>query len=456
MFEIQEILEVCKGKLFCGEFSGKVKGISIDSRTIKKGDLFIAIKGATYDGHDFINQAVKKGACVILVSKKVKTKRKNIVLISVKDTVSSLADLARYWREKLNPVVIAVTGTNGKTTTKDLIYAVLKQQIPSIKSELTQNNHIGVPLNLLKIKAKHRVAVVELGTNHPKEIAYLSSITKPDIAIVTNIGPAHLENFHTLKEVLKEKFSLFRHAKENSICIVNSDDLLISKTLGTKPFFGKSIIFTFSKNRKSDFKVSHIQRKNNGLSFKVGKNKLFLDTPAEHNIYNALIAIACGRILGIDYNKIRKALKGFIFPRGRFNILKAGKVRLIDDTYNANPVSVENALDVFSNMSCQGKRVFVFADMLELGSKEQFFHSLIGKKIAQLPIDILVCIGKRAKISALAALNEGIDKSRVFICNNHKKAIKVINRLICPRDLILLKGSRKMRLEQLVKYIKKP
>ncbi len=455
MFEIKKIIKTSRGKLLQGEKSVTVRGVSINSRTVKKGDLFIAIKGANYDGHDFISEAIKKGACSVLVSKKIKSVKNNIPVVLVRDTVISLGLLAQYWRKEVNPIVIAVTGSNGKTTTKDLIHAVLRQKLPVLKNELTQNNNIGLPLNLLKLKRKHKVAVLELGTNHPGEIAYLSKIANPDIGIITNIGYAHLANLNNLNTVLKEKVSLFNHLREKSICILNRDDSMLNKAVASKPFYKKGIVITCGIKRNSDFKASSIRIVKEGISFKVGKNVFFLKTPAEHNIYNALIAIACGRILGVEITKVKKGLKGFVFPKGRFNVLKFNNIRLIDDTYNANPVSVKNALDVFSCMKCQGKRIFVFGDMLELGKKEAFFHSLIGKKITQLPIDIFVCIGKMAGLSGLQAIKEGIDKNRVFIFNKQSKAKKTIKKMICQKDLVLFKGSRKMGLEKIIEYIKK-
>ena len=457
MFKISELIKVTSGRLVHRLRTKSVRGVSIDSRSIKKGELFIAIKGNNFDGHDFIAQAIKKGASCIIYQSGLRTKdlrpSKKVTYIKVSDTVKALGDIAKFHRRKFNIPVIAITGSNGKTTAKEMLAWVLAKKFKVLKNEGTQNNHIGVPLTLLGLHPAHDLAVLELGTNHFGEIAYLAKICQPNIGIITNIAESHLENFGGLEGVLQEKYSLARYLEKPRILIINSDDVLLAKkTSGLK---NRPWVLGFALKEETDFHASGLQGAAGKIKFSVNKdNRFILRTAAGHNIYNALAVIAAGRILGLSYADIALRLLKFNFPKGRMQLLRFKNIQLFDDTYNSNPSSLRQALDTLANYRTPGRRILVMGDMLELGSAEEEFHRQAGRHAAQI-CDILVTVGKLAKNAAQAARESGIAAQNIFTCNSALDAGEVLAHrvLILPQDIILVKGSRAMRMEDAFKSL---
>jgi len=455
MFSLEEILEVLDGKIIQGQINSKIKGISIDSRTIKAGELFIAIKGKTFDGHDFVNEAIRKKSIGAIVSKIRKGRYpKKYNLIYVKDTNKTLGPIAKLHRSKFHIPIIAITGSCGKTTVKDMISAVLKTKYNVLKTKGNENNQIGTALTLLKLNKRHRVAVLEFGTNHFGEIRYLSEITQPTLGIFTNIGPAHLESFNNLSAIFREKFNLAKYLiTTDGKLIYNNDDRFLRKIRFKK---GNSKIYTFGKLEKSDFMVASVNISQSGMQFIINdKFKIKLPTLVEHNIYNALAAITCGRIFNISFRAIKDTLSRFKFPLMRMNIERIKKVCIIDDTYSSNPLSLENALKTVSSYESIGRKILVLADMLELGRISQRTHFALGKKIAKRDIDILITVGRLSHFFSKGVKSITNTKIKTWDFISRRKAIDKLLNLVKPYDIILVKGSRSMQMEEVADALRK-
>jgi len=460
MFKVTELVKAAKGRLTSGKGNIEVKGISIDSRTLKPGECFIAVKGDNFDGHDFVRQAIKKGASCIIKDKR-PTSYPSASLgtsqlpatsfIEVKDTIIALGDIARFWRNKFNIPVIAVTGSNGKTTTKEMIAWVLSAKFKVLKNEGTKNNHIGLPMALLNLNSTHEIAVLEIGTNHFGEVANLARICSPDIGVITNIGPSHLEYFHNLEGVLREKYSLFDNLKIPHIGILNADDPLLRKKILSRR--KNSFIVSFGIDQPADFSARCIKRLGSKIGFSLdNKYKFTLATPGYYNAYNALAAIAAGRIFGIGHGDIAGRLKQFKFPYGRLNLLNLRKTTFIDDTYNANPASLIQALDVLVNFKVKGRKIFVMGDMMELGAGKEKFHLQAAGKIARA-CDCLITVGKLSQLAAQAARQQGLSTNNIFNCRNSGEARRILFDKLSPgpQDIVLVKGSRAMKMEEVLK-----
>lgn len=455
MFSVAELLEASSGKLISGKKNLRVKAVSIDSRTVSPGDCFVAIKGERFDGHNFIDKAIKKGASVIVVesqSLKASKPQRNVTVIRVKDTTKALGDIAGFHRRKFDIPVICVTGSNGKTTTKDMIAWVLSASGKVLKNEGTKNNHIGLPMTLLKIDGSYDFCVLEAGTNHPGEISYLGRIARPNVAVITNIGPSHLKHFNNLGNVLKEKYSLLKLLSRPCIALLNTDDKLLRKK--SLQHEKNNIVIGFGLNEGADFRASNLEAKDARVSFAVnGGHKITLRTLGRFNITNALSSIAIGRIFGMDYRQISRRLSSFNFPKSRLNFIELSGLRFIDDTYNSNPLSLMHALEALKNYETSGRKVLVMGDMLELGSNEKFFHALVGEAVAKI-CDCLVAVGKLSSFTAEAAKRCGLDPRFIFRCPDSTKARKLLFKKVNPnkKDIVLVKGSRMMRMEEVFKF----
>lgn len=455
MFSVAELLKASSGKLISGKSNLRADAVSIDSRTIGIGECFVAVKGEKFDGHDFIDNALNKGASVLIINQSRKHKVKvpeQVAVIAVKDTTKALGDIAGFHRNKFNIPVVCVTGSNGKTTTKDMIAWVLSASGKVLKSEGTKNNHIGLPMTLLKINGSYDYCVLEAGTNHPGEISYLGRIARPNIAVITNIGPSHLKHFSNLENVLKEKYSLLKQLIRPRIALLNTDNSLLEKR--SLRHEKNNIVIGFGVNEGADFRASDLKTKGTRVSFAVnGKHKIALTTLGRFNITNALSSIAIGRIFGMDYRLISRRLSSFNFPKSRLNFIELSGLRFIDDTYNSNPLSLMHALEALKNYETSGRKVLVMGDMLELGSNEKFFHALLGEAVAKT-CDCLVAVGKLSGFTAEAAKRCGLDPRFIFRCPDSTKARKLLFKKVNPdkKDVILVKGSRMMRMEEVFKF----
>ncbi|MDD5730189.1 MAG: UDP-N-acetylmuramoyl-tripeptide--D-alanyl-D-alanine ligase [Candidatus Omnitrophica bacterium] len=459
MFEKNELLKAAHGKIIYPGRQAGIKAISTDSRTIKPGEAFAAIRGDNFNGHDFIPQAVKNGASCLIIESAFKgklaavkgLKEKNVAVLEVKDTIKALGAIANYQRNKFSIPMVGVTGSNGKTTCKDMIAWLLSARYNVLKNEGTKNNHIGLPMALLGLDSRHEIAVLEIGTNHFKEVSCLTEICRPNIGVITNIGPSHLEHFKDLNGVLKEKYSLLEDLASPGIGLLNSDDPLLRKKINRntkKPF-----VLSFGANGESDFRASRIEHNGDAVNFLINKKyKFTLRTLGYYNVYNALAAVAVGRIFGMGYKEIALRLSTFSFPQGRLQFKIIERIKFIDDTYNSNPLSLKQALSALDKCGAEGRKIFVMGDMLELGKQKEGYHGCAGKEASKV-CDVLITVGKLSRLAAESAKANGFDVNKIFACDSTQEAKEILFNAVSPKeeDVILVKGSRSMRMEEILK-----
>jgi len=435
-----------------GDARASVRGVSIDSRSVRKGDLFIAIKGDTFDGHDFVRGVVGKGIRVVIVAKPIAVKNKNAAVIRVADTVRALGHLARFHRMRFKIPVIAVTGSAGKTTTKEMIAAVLRRQYTVLKNEGTQNNHIGVPMTLLKLKESHQAAVLECATNQPGDIPWLAQMVRPDIAVFTNVGGSHLEGLKDTHGVLREKWQMTSFMPRRAKVVINADDPLLAAHCAREK---KLNVITYAVGAKARFQAKDIGVvRGCRLRLVLEGKTIELRSCGRNNAYNALAAFACGRLLGVVPRAAAKALSAFCFPKGRQEFIRLGKGWLIDDSYNANPVSMAGAIETLSVLKGQGKKILVAADMLELGTKSAAYHRSAGKMAARSGVDVIITVGRLSRNMARGAVAARPDMP-VFSYDDVHGAWTKLREILANGDAVLVKGSRRMKMEEIVRSLLK-
>lgn len=450
---VSDILDKCNGKLLIGNKDLILNNFSKDTRTINNGDVYIGIKGENFDGNLFIEEAFKKGAscCIVEHLKDIDlSKYKNKTIVQVKDSIKCLQTLATYKRSLYNIPVIAITGSVGKTSTKDIIYEVVNKKYKTLKPEGNLNNHIGLPLTILKLK-DHEALVVEMGMNHFKEISLLTKIAKPTIAIITNIGTAHIGNLGSRENILKAKLEITEQLDKNNFLIINNDNDLLHKE--AKKLSQKYKLITIGIDNKSTYNANNIEDNIFSSTFLVNDDKLTINVGSKAFIYNSLIAYSIGKILNIETSKIIKAISKFKLSPHRLErkISKTG-ITIIDDTYNANQDSMINALSLLSKINNK-RRVAILADILELGKYSKEIHENIGKTITPNTLDILITIGKNAKYIKELALKNNFNKNNIYSFENYIECQKALPSILSPKDIVLLKGSHGMNLTEIVNVI---
>jgi len=422
-----------------------IKGISIDSRTTKKGDLFIALEGRRFDGHSFVKEALKRGAQAALVSKRIPALKEEISVIKVKDTLKALGDIASYYRSKYNVKVVGVTGSNGKTTTKEMICYLLSHKFRVIASFASFNNFVGVPLTIFKIKEDTQILIQEMETNIIGGIKRLSKIVKPIVGVVTNIGPTHLESLRTVYGVFREKAELLKSLPSEGISVINKDDeyfFKLKKSSATK------CIITFGVKKKADFRAKNIEFKRNHFYFDVEGVRFVLPTVFYKNIYNAIAAIGVSvGIFGLSLKKSAELFKNFKFLPLRSEVIRIKDIYIINDCFNANPVSVKEALISFGVIKSKNK-IAILGDMSELGKDSVRFHYEIGRFVSRFNFKALVCVGNNAYYIGRGA-EEGGAGFKIAYCKTIDEAVKFLISVLRRRSFLLIKGSRAMGLERL-------
>lgn len=433
----------------------EIKGVSIDSRTIQEGELFVAIKGDRFDGHDFVPAVLQKGAWGALVERSMLETRyaslgglKNV--LPVEDTLYALQEMAYMHRRKFSFPVVGITGSNGKTTTKEMIASILKQKGPVLKNEGNLNNHIGVPLTLLKLNGDHTAAAVEMGMSALGEIDTLARLVGPDVAVITNIGPAHLEFLGTLDTVAQAKSELLDHLKPGGTAVLNADDQYFEML--KKRSSGR--VLSFGIDREADVRATGIRQSRDSADFTLeasgAKAQIHLRAVGKHNIYNALAAAAAALATGAPVDAVKKGLDDFM-PAGMRSELREVEGRtVLVDCYNANPASMEAALGALMSLRAGGQAIAVLGDMLELGSASVEAHRAVGAAAARLGADLVITVGPQGKHLTEGAVDAGMAKDRALIAGSHAEAAALLKKHSRPGDAVLIKGSRGMKMEKVL------
>lgn len=431
-------------------------GVSKDTRDIHAGDLYVALKGERFDGHQFVEQAITTGAVAVLVSE---TQAVDVAQVEVEDTRLALGQLAAYWREKFTGKLIGITGSNGKTSVKEMCNKIIGDHVGlsavlSTKGNL--NNDIGLPMMLLELKQQHQFAVIEMGANHLGEIDYLTAIAKPDVAIVNNVGPAHLEGFGSLENIAKAKAEIYNGLTERGVAIINMDDVF-------SPFWKKHCETAHPDNRVIGFSMrddtADVYAKLiandrylivSKIKEEVEQAELSLRVPGAHNVMNALAAIGATLSVGISLQAIVSSLSSFENIQGRLTARRSSRgYRVIDDTYNANPLSVAAAIDVLANMQNDhvDKTVLVLGDMAELGGDAKKLHAQIGLKAKEAGIQALYATGDLSVNTVNAFGSKG------FHFKNKEELITTLQKDLIGNEVVLVKGSRSAAMEEVVERI---
>ncbi len=448
---VKDIINVTKGKLIYGNENEICENFSRNTKEVKQGDIYIGFKGEIYDGGVFYEEAFSNGAkgCIINEIEGLKLKKvENKFIIQVEDTVKAIGQIARYKREKYNIPVIAVTGSVGKTSTKDIIASVVSQKYKTLKTQANLNNHIGMPLTILSLK-DHEALVVEMGMNHFGELSYLTNIAKPTIAVITNVGTAHIGNLGSRENILKAKLEILEGLPKDGVVIINNDnDLLHKWQLENK----KYNVITYGINNNSKYVAKEIKYTTTGSEYQLnGKESIKVPVGGEAFVYNSLAAISVGELLNIPIEKIQVGIKNFELTKMRLDVQKSSKgYTIINDCYNANYDSMKSAIE-YLNSSKGNRKIAVLGDMLELGEFSQELHKKVGEEVAKNKIDILITVGKEANNIAETAKKNGINTTYMF--ENNQKAITKLKEILEPKDVVLVKASNSMNFKEIVSNI---
>ncbi len=441
--KLGELVEILKGS-FSGERSildGDYQGLSIDSRRECEGKVFVALKGQNFDAHDFVRDAVDRGAVFCVVERHV-----DVPHLLVDDTLRALQEIAKAWRLRVDPKVVGITGSSGKTTTKEMVRHALSHLVKCCANRGNENNLVGLPLNLANMPSDTEVFVAEMGTNAFGEIEALSRIVRPDVAAITTIGESHLEGLGDLEGVFREKMGIISSMSGGSLLFC-SESPFFEKAKALCSVRGVEVV---PLGRKGDF--GWFERVGfDAVRFVIDGKALTvrLKVLGEHNAYNALFALSAVSLLGFDWRDAAEALSTFSPAKGRFVVERLGDITLVDDTYNANPLSTKAALRFLSGL--EGRKIFVFGSMLELGEESRRLHSEIGSFAHECGIDILIAFGRDAKYAASAFSKSG---GQALVFERHEDIVDYLVSSLKSGDNILVKGSRGMRMEKVVEGIR--
>ena len=449
---LDEIVKATKGKLLLNN-NKEVEYISTSSKDIKENTLFIPIKGEKYDGHAFLEDAYNNGCRIFLIDKNHEFYKKDISLIEVNDTLLALGSLARFYLDKFNVDLIGVTGSVGKTSTRDIIYSVLNEKYKTLKNELNYNNEIGIPKTLFNLDYSYEKAVIEMGIDKKGDISYFKTIAPLKHAVISNIGLSHIANFKNQEGIFHAKMEIAKDFNKENTLIVNGDDNFL-KTLKDKKLPYNLLTYGFDEDN-TIYCVSY-EIVNGKINFKVNfKNKIYdytIPSIAKHNIYNAMSAILIGNLYNSTYEEIKKGLESVSFTEGRLTIINKKDITIINDCYNASLDSIKSALNVLSTFKT--RKVAILGDVLETGSYEEEIHKNIGKSIIG-NTDILILVGDSIKYTYDEVIKNDFNKDNIYVFNTYEDVIKNIDNIIKKGDTILLKASHGIKLSNVVEYLDK-
>ena len=450
MLKVKDVIEICNARLLNGNIDLVLSNFCNDTRNIKENDVYVGIKGENFDGNDFYLDAIKKGAKVCILEHEVNIPKEynDITILVVNDSIKCLQDLARYKISKFNGKVIAVTGSVGKTSTKDMIYSVVNQEYNTLRNIGNKNNHIGLPLTILS-HTNEEVMVLEMGMNNLGEIRLLTNIAKPDIAVITNVGTAHIGILGSRENILKAKLEILEGLKPNGKLIINNDnDLLHEYYLENKD----NNIVTIGINNNSNYMASNIEYIENGSKFNIDDNKIFVNVPSSPFVYNALVAYAVGIEMGISINNIKEGIETFTLSKNRLEI-KPNKngVIVINDAYNASYDSMKAALETLKNRQ-EKRKIAILGDMLELGEYSKDIHISLASEVINSNIDILVAVGNEMKNLVLELEEKNYDKEVYWFLKN-TDTHELLDDILRKDDVVLIKSSLGTNLLEVVNYL---
>ena len=450
---IFQIAEFASASVSGGDGNVSIDKISTDSRTLKRGELFVALRGENFDGHKFVEAAVKTGAAGAIVDLGWKGKvPDNFTVIRVEDTLQAYQTVAANYRKSLPIRVLAITGSNGKTSTKDFTAAVLGRRFRVTKTQGNFNNHVGLPRTMLEATSQDEVAVWEIGMNHPGEVAALAKIAAPDAALITNIGIAHIEFMGSREAIAAEKGALAEAIGPQGSIILNADDPF-SKNIATRTH--AKIIF--AGTTAGTIRAGEITQSAHGSDFTILEGahrcRAQLPVPGLHMVQNAMLAVAAGRLFGLSLEEAAAGLVAAPLAKARLQIRQINGVQFIDDSYNANPDSMKAALRTLVELDADGKRIAVLGEMRELGKESARGHREVGETAAELGVDQLIAIGDMGAAIAEAAQQAGLEKTAAV--GSISEAAEMLTEITAPGDLVLIKGSRTARTERVLEEFAK-
>jgi len=452
---LAQIAAFSGGKIEGGNRDATISRVSTDSRTLRGGDLFVPLRGENFDGHKFIQQAAERGAVGAMVEENWSgSAPENFALIRVADTLTGYQTLAANYRASLPLKIIAITGSNGKTSTKDFVAAVLGRKFRVTKTEGNFNNHVGLPQTMLAANRDDEIAVWEIGMNHPGEIAALAKLAAPDVAIITNVGVAHIEFMGTREAIAEEKGALAEAVTSSGSVILNADDAFteaIAKRTGAK--------IVLAGIESGTVRAVDITQSATGSEFTILEGahrcRAQLPVPGIHMVQNAMLAVAAGRVFGVSIEECAVGLASVPLTKARLQIKEIRGIQFIDDSYNANPDSMKAALRTLVELDSDGRRIAVLGEMGELGAESERGHRDVGEAAAALRIDELIAVGPTGATIARAAEEAGLKKS--VAVSSHEEAAELLEKNAAPGDLVLIKGSRSARMERVLEeFTKRP
>lgn len=452
-FTAGEIAVVVSGELIQGQPETAFTRVSTDTRQIKPGDLFVALIGERFDAHEFIGQAIAGGAAGLIVSRRAAAELWQGPVILVKNTLTALQELARYNRRSFAGLVIAVTGSNGKTTTKDMIFSVLEQKCPTLKTEGNFNNEIGLPLTMLQLDDSFGAAVLEMGMRGMGEIDLLAGLALPDGAVITNVGETHLERLGSVANIGKAKGEILEHVIPQGFAVLNGDDPLVRQQASRC----RGRVIYYGMGEDADIRATNIEVTAGKASYTAvtpaGSIEIRLPMPGRHNVLNSMAALGVGLQAGMTLSQIKTGLEETRLTAMRLEIIETGVATVINDSYNANPASAKAALQILADVGLGRRKVAIMGDMYELGSRTAQGHQEVGTAAAECKVDVLITVGKLAVEIALGASMTDEPPGEIISLNNNAEVKKYLEKIITTGDVVLVKGSRGVRLEEIVEYL---
>ena len=464
---IKDIIKTCNAELLCGNEEDTLTDIVKDTREIKKSDTYIGFKGEHNDGNLFYNTAIENGAKICILQKssvenkinleieEIKKKYNNVSIILVEDTIKALQEIAKFKRNMYNMPVVGITGSVGKTSTKDIIASVMSKKFNVLKTLGNYNNQIGLPITVLRLKDENAM-VVEMGMNMPNEIRPLSKIAKPSVAVITNVGTAHIGNLGSRENILKAKLEILDGLQKDGILVINNDNDMLHNWYMSNINTNFKVV-TFGMENKSDIMPYDIELSEEGSTYKIDIDgntyTVSISVGGNHFVLNSLCAIAIGRIFGIPMEDILEGIANFELTKRRMQVERnKNGVTIINDCYNANYDSMKAAIEYLGKINAK-KKIAILGDMLELGEFSKSLHEKVGEEVVNNNIDIIITVGTEAKYIVNKALEKGFNRKNIYICNNNEEAVEIVKKIASSEDAILLKASNGLNFQEIYSKI---